>query len=139
MPFDRVAWETMTQIQENCLSSFFCRWARTTPLCFNGRGMDAYSNSDIFHMQGLLYAKSLLRKLTGGSEFSSDWERNRDADDTSSDVSSSSVVRQSTSELSEILSQADVWLGHQSLLGSGILLLLMISLTESHLPIFVTR
>jgi zinc finger FYVE domain-containing protein 26 len=75
-------------------------------------------------MQGLLYAKSLLRKLTGGGEFSSNWEKNRDADDTSSNAGSSSVGSQSTDELSEILSQADVWLGRaellQSLLGSGI-------------------
>ncbi|KAK7283046.1 hypothetical protein RIF29_12273 [Crotalaria pallida] len=81
----------------------------------------AYHATETF-VQGLLYAKSLLRKLTGGSELSS--ERNRDADDTSSDAGSSSVGSQSTDELSEILSQADVWLGRaellQSLLGSGI-------------------
>lgn len=75
-------------------------------------------------LQGLLYAKSLLRKLTGGSELSSNSERNRDADDTSSDAGSSSVGSHATDELSEILSQADVWLGRaellQSLLGSGI-------------------
>lgn len=85
---------------------------------------EKYNHSDVSHMQGLLYAKSLLRKLTGGSEFSCNWERNRDADDTSSDAGSSSVGSQSTDELSEILSQADVWLGRaellQSLLGSGI-------------------
>ncbi|CAL5205097.1 unnamed protein product [Lathyrus oleraceus] len=83
----------------------------------------AYHATETF-VQGLLYAKSLLRKLTGGSEFSCNWERNRDADDTSSDAGSSSVGSQSTDELSEILSQADVWLGRaellQSLLGSGI-------------------
>lgn len=82
------------------------------------------SHIDVFHMQGLIYAKSLLRKLTGGNEFSSNWERNRDVDDTSSDAGSSSVGSQSTDELSEILSLADVWLGRaellQSLLGSGI-------------------
>ena len=76
------------------------------------------------HLQGLLYAKSLLRKLTGGTDLSINSERNRDADDTSSDAGSSSVVSQPTDELSEILSQADVWLGRaellQSLLGSGI-------------------
>lgn len=75
-------------------------------------------------MQGLLYAKSLLRKLTGGTELLSSSERNRDADDASSDAGSSSVGSQSTDELSEILLQADVWLGRaellQSLLGSGI-------------------
>lgn len=78
----------------------------------------------MLHLQGLLYAKSLLRKLTGGSELPSNLERNRDVDDTSSDAGSSSVGSQSTDELSEILSQADVWLGRaellQSLLGSGI-------------------
>ena len=76
------------------------------------------------HLQGLLYANSLLRKLTGGTDLSINSERNRDADDTSSDAGSSSVVSQPTDELSEILSQADVWLGRaellQSLLGSGI-------------------
>ncbi|KAL5074247.1 hypothetical protein RYX36_013231 [Vicia faba] len=83
----------------------------------------AYHATETF-VQGLFYAKSLLRKLTGGSEFSSNWERNRDADETSSDAGSSSVGSQSTDEQSEILSQVDVWLGRaellQSLLGSGI-------------------
>ncbi|XP_073225030.1 uncharacterized protein [Cicer arietinum] len=83
----------------------------------------AYHATETF-VQGLIYAKSLLRKLTGGNEFSSNWERNRDVDDTSSDAGSSSVGSQSTDELSEILSLADVWLGRaellQSLLGSGI-------------------
>ncbi|CAJ2643410.1 unnamed protein product [Trifolium pratense] len=83
----------------------------------------AYHATETF-VQGLIYAKSLLRKLTGGSEFSSNLEKNRDADDTSSDAGSSSVGSQSTDELSEILSHADVWLGRaellQSLLGSGI-------------------
>lgn len=77
-----------------------------------------------WNLQGLVYAKSLLRKLTGGSELPSNWDRNRDTDDASSDAGSSSVGSQSTDELSEILSQADVWLGRaellQSLLGSGI-------------------
>jgi hypothetical protein len=41
-PFDRVAWETMTGIQENCVSSFISGWARTTAFCFNCRGIDAY-------------------------------------------------------------------------------------------------
>ena len=51
-------------------------------------------------------------------------ERSRDNDDSSSDAGSSSVGSQSTDELSEVLSQADMWLGRaellQSLLGSGI-------------------
>ncbi|KAH9761009.1 zinc finger FYVE domain-containing protein [Citrus sinensis] len=75
-------------------------------------------------VQGLLYAKSLLRKLAGVGDFSSNSERGRDADDASSDAGSSSVGSQSTDELSEVMSLADVWLGRaellQSLLGSGI-------------------
>lgn len=66
----------------------------------------------------------MLRKLTGGSEIFSNSERSRDADDASSDAGSSSVGSQSTDELSEVLSQSDIWLGRaellQSLLGSGI-------------------
>lgn len=75
-------------------------------------------------VQGLFYAKSQLRKLSGGSELSSNSERSRDADDASSDAGSSSVGSQNTDELSELVSQADSWLGRaellQSLLGSGI-------------------
>lgn len=78
----------------------------------------------MLHVQGLLYAKSLLRKLAGVGDFSSNSERGRDADDASSDAGSSSVGSQSTDELSEVMSLADVWLGRaellQSLLGSGI-------------------
>ncbi|EOY29640.1 Zinc finger FYVE domain-containing protein 26 isoform 2 [Theobroma cacao] len=83
----------------------------------------AYHATETF-VQGLIYAKSLLRKLTGGNDLAINSERSRDADDTSSDAGSSSVGSQSTDELSEVLSQADVWLGRaellQSLLGSGI-------------------
>ncbi|XP_062022257.1 uncharacterized protein LOC133738693 isoform X1 [Rosa rugosa] len=83
----------------------------------------AYHATETF-VQGLLYAKSLLRKLVGGSDLSSNSERSRDADDASSDAGSSSVGSQSTDELSEVLLQADTWLGRaellQSLLGSGI-------------------
>ncbi|CAL2234569.1 unnamed protein product [Prunus armeniaca] len=83
----------------------------------------AYHATETF-VQGLLYAKSLLRKLVGGSDLSSNSERSRDADDASSDAGSSSVGSQSTDELSEVLLQADIWLGRaellQSLLGSGI-------------------
>ncbi|XP_062164447.1 uncharacterized protein LOC133871099 isoform X3 [Alnus glutinosa] len=75
-------------------------------------------------VQGLLYCRSIMRKLTGVSDISSNSERNRDADDASSDAGSSSVGSQSTDELSELLTQADIWLGRaellQSLLGSGI-------------------
>lgn len=86
--------------------------------------MRCNTNSYDTLMQGLLYAKSLLRKLVGGSDLSSNSERSRDADDASSDAGSSSVGSQSTDELSEVLLQADIWLGRaellQSLLGSGI-------------------
>ncbi|KAL0553274.1 hypothetical protein IC582_007163 [Cucumis melo] len=75
-------------------------------------------------VQGLLYAKSLLRKLVGGTELSSNSEKSRDLDDTSSDAGSSSLGSQSTDELSDAHSQADTWLVRaqllQSLLGSGI-------------------
>lgn len=80
--------------------------------------------SSILLLQGLLFAKSLLRKLAGGSDMSINSERSRDTDDASSDAGSSSVGSQSTDELSEALSQVEIWLGRaellQSLLGSGI-------------------
>ncbi|XP_030548723.1 uncharacterized protein LOC115753985 isoform X2 [Rhodamnia argentea] len=83
----------------------------------------AYHATDTF-VQGLFFAKSLVRKLAGASELSSNPERNKDADDTSSDAGSSSVGSQSTDEPSELLLQTDIWLGRaellQSLLGSGI-------------------
>ncbi|XP_057959328.1 uncharacterized protein LOC131151883 [Malania oleifera] len=83
----------------------------------------AYHAMETF-VQGLLYAKSLLRKLAGGNDLSSNSERSRDADDASSDPGSSSLGSQSTDELSEVLSKAETWLGRaellQSLLGSGI-------------------
>lgn len=76
------------------------------------------------HVQGLIFAKSQLRKISGSTDFVVNSERSRDIDDASSDAGSSSVGSQSTDELSEILSQADVWLRRaellQSLLGSGI-------------------
>lgn len=75
-------------------------------------------------IQGLLFAKSQLRKVSGATDLSSNSERGRDTDDASSDAGSSSVGSQSTDELSEALSQVDIWLGRaellQSLLGSGI-------------------
>ncbi|XP_030492459.2 uncharacterized protein LOC115708351 isoform X1 [Cannabis sativa] len=83
----------------------------------------AYYATEIF-VQGLQYAKSLLRKTVGVSDFSSNSERSRDTDDASSDAGSSTIGSQATDELSEVLSQADIWLGRsellQSLLGSGI-------------------
>lgn len=66
----------------------------------------------------------MLRKLAGVGDLSTNSERSKDADDASSDAGSSSVGSQSTDELSETLSQTDIWLGRaellQSLLGSGI-------------------
>ncbi|CAA2970357.1 Zn2+-binding, contains FYVE domain [Olea europaea subsp. europaea] len=83
----------------------------------------AYHATETF-VQGLLFAKSQLRKLSGNSDLSSNSEKGRDADDASSDAGSSSLGSQSTDELSEALSQVDIWLGRaellQSLLGSGI-------------------
>ncbi|XP_047319786.1 uncharacterized protein LOC124923854 [Impatiens glandulifera] len=83
----------------------------------------AYHATETF-VQGLHFAKAQLRKLAGGSDLSSNSERSRDADDASSDAGSSSVGSQSTDEMSEVLMQADIWLGRaellQSLLGSGI-------------------
>ncbi|KAI3468258.1 hypothetical protein Pfo_024921 [Paulownia fortunei] len=83
----------------------------------------AYHATETF-VQGLLFAKSQLRKLSGASDLSSNSEKGRDADDASSEAGSSSVGSQSTDELSEALSQVDRWLGRaellQSLLGSGI-------------------
>ncbi|KAG9151320.1 hypothetical protein Leryth_002878 [Lithospermum erythrorhizon] len=83
----------------------------------------AYHATETF-VQGLLFSKSLLRKLSGGLDLYSNSERSKDADEASSDAGSSSVGSQSTDELSEVLSQADIWLGRaellQSLLGSGI-------------------
>nr|GEV14748.1 hypothetical protein [Tanacetum cinerariifolium] len=79
----------------------------------------AYHATETF-VQGLLYAKGLLKKL----EVSGYSERSKDVEDTSSDAGSSSVGSQSTDELYEILSQADTWLRRaellQSLLGYGI-------------------
>ncbi|GER40378.1 zinc finger protein, partial [Striga asiatica] len=83
----------------------------------------AYHATETF-VQGLLFAKSQLRKLSGVSDLSSNSEKGREADDASSDAGSSSMGSQSTDELSEALSQVDMWLGRaellQSLLGSGI-------------------
>ncbi|KZV53912.1 hypothetical protein F511_23677 [Dorcoceras hygrometricum] len=84
----------------------------------------AYHATETF-VQGLLFAKSQLRKLSGANDLSSNIsEKGRDTDDASSDTGSSSMGTQSTDELSEAVSQVDVWLGRaellQSLLGSGI-------------------
>uniref|UniRef100_A0A1J3CB32 ZFYVE26-like TPR repeats domain-containing protein n=1 Tax=Noccaea caerulescens TaxID=107243 RepID=A0A1J3CB32_NOCCA len=84
----------------------------------------AYHATEAF-VQGLSYAKSLLRKLLGATELTNNnSERSRDVDDISSDTGSSSVGSQATDEPSEVLSLADIWLGRaellQSLLGSGI-------------------
>ncbi|GAB2223083.1 hypothetical protein Droror1_Dr00017220 [Drosera rotundifolia] len=83
----------------------------------------AYHAIETF-VQGLLYARSLLRKLVWGSDVSSMSERSRDIDDASSDAGNSSVSSQTPDEASELLAQADTWLRRaellQSLLGSGI-------------------
>lgn len=83
----------------------------------------AYHATETF-VEGLLYARSLLKKLVGGSDLPGNSERSKDADDGSSEAGSSSAGSQITDELSELLSQADVWLRRaellQSLLGSGI-------------------
>ncbi|KAL2897846.1 hypothetical protein RDABS01_039628 [Bienertia sinuspersici] len=83
----------------------------------------AYHATETF-VEGLLYARSLLKKLVGSSDIPGNSERSKDADDASSETGSSSVGNQITDELSELLSQADVWLRRaellQSLLGSGI-------------------
>ncbi|KAG7572251.1 hypothetical protein ISN44_As09g006230 [Arabidopsis suecica] len=84
----------------------------------------AYHATEAF-VQGLSYAKSLLRKLLGATESTNNnGERSKDVDDISSDAGSSSVGSQSMDEPSEVLSLAEIWLGRaellQSLLGSGI-------------------
>ncbi|XP_077246440.1 zinc finger FYVE domain protein isoform X2 [Tasmannia lanceolata] len=83
----------------------------------------AYHATETF-VQALLYAKTQLRKLAESGDLSNNSERSRDADEVSSDAGSSSVGSQYTDELSELVSQADIWLGRaellQSLLGSGI-------------------
>lgn len=70
-----------------------------------------------------MYAKSQLRKLSGTSDLFSSSDRSRETDDASSD-SGSLGNSQYTDDVSELLSQADFWLGRaellQSLLGSGI-------------------
>ncbi|CAL9145312.1 unnamed protein product, partial [Musa hybrid cultivar] len=77
------------------------------------------------YVQALGYEKSLLRKLSGSSEFSSNYDKTRETDDASTDTASSSSGSQYPDELSELLGQADIWLGRaellQSLLGSGII------------------
>lgn len=77
------------------------------------------------YVQALVYAKSQLRKLAETSDLSSNYDRTRDADDASADSGSSSVGSQYPDELSELLAQADIWLGRaellQSLLGSAII------------------
>lgn len=100
-----------------------CKFPLSSHICLCNAYILHNSFYDIY-LQGLFYAKSLLRKVVGGNDFPGNSERSRDADDASSDAGSSSVGSQSTDELSEILSQADIWLGRaellQSLLGSGI-------------------
>ncbi|KAK1298833.1 hypothetical protein QJS10_CPB14g00999 [Acorus calamus] len=77
-----------------------------------------------FTLMALVFAKSQLRKLAGSSDLSINSEKSRDADDSSSYAGSSGINSPYTDELSELLSQSDIWLGRaellQSLLGSGI-------------------
>lgn len=79
----------------------------------------AYHATETF-VQGLQFAKSQLRKFMDGSDLSSNSERGKDTDETSSSAGSSSIGSQST----DVLTQVDIWLGRaellQSLLGSGI-------------------
>ncbi|KAL0323863.1 UNVERIFIED_CONTAM: hypothetical protein Scaly_2353400, partial [Sesamum calycinum] len=137
---EKVAWEAMTGIQEDRVSVFTAdgqerlpsvsiaaEWMLTGDLKKDEavRSSHRYESApDIILFKGLLFAKSQLRKLSGASDLSSNSEKGRDADDASSDAGSSSVGSQSTDELSEALSQVDIWLGRaellQSLLGSGI-------------------
>ncbi|KAH9314132.1 hypothetical protein KI387_022759, partial [Taxus chinensis] len=83
----------------------------------------AYHATETF-VQVLVHAKTQLRKITGKTELSISMHKNRDTDDGSSDTGSSSIGSQLSDELSELLSQADLWLSHaellQSLLGSGV-------------------
>ncbi|XP_020586811.1 LOW QUALITY PROTEIN: uncharacterized protein LOC110029039 [Phalaenopsis equestris] len=80
------------------------------------------------YVQALAYAKSQLRKLAGNYDLSSSSDRSRNAnlnaDDASSDTTSSSNVSQFPDEVSMLLSDVEIWLGRaellQSLLGSGI-------------------
>ncbi|KAG8044887.1 hypothetical protein GUJ93_ZPchr0008g11794, partial [Zizania palustris] len=77
------------------------------------------------YVQALSYAKSLLKKLAGTSDLLSGSEKSRDVDDISVETGSSSTGSQNLDELSDLLAQADMWLGRaellQSLLGSGII------------------
>ncbi|KAK9698114.1 hypothetical protein RND81_08G083600 [Saponaria officinalis] len=84
----------------------------------------AYHATETF-VEGLLYARSLLKKQGGGGGGDLlNTERTRDVDDASSEAGSSGVGSHTGNDLSELLSQADSWLRRaellQSLLGSGI-------------------
>lgn len=83
----------------------------------------AYHATETF-VQALIYAKTQLRKIIGNTEMSVSTHKSRDTDDVSSDTGSTSIGSPHTDELSELLSQAELWLSHaellQSLLGSGV-------------------
>lgn len=83
----------------------------------------AYHATETF-VQALIYAKAQLRKIIGNTEMLVSAHKSRDTDDGLSDTGSSSIGSPYTDELSEPLSQADLWLSHaellQSLLGSGV-------------------
>ncbi|KAL6882017.1 hypothetical protein ACP4OV_011489 [Aristida adscensionis] len=80
------------------------------------------------YVQALSYAKSLLKKLIGSIDLSSGSERSRDVDDSSIETGSSSTAKSGShyvDDVSDLMTQADMWLGRaellQSLLGSGII------------------
>ncbi|XP_074272051.1 uncharacterized protein LOC141595969 [Silene latifolia] len=83
-----------------------------------GRG---YHATETF-VEGLLYARSLIKKLGGGDLVNA--EKPKDVDEGSSEAGSSSVSSHTGDDISELLLQADTWLRRaellQSLLGSGI-------------------
>ncbi|XP_021746827.1 uncharacterized protein LOC110712663 [Chenopodium quinoa] len=101
----------------------------------------AYHATETF-VEGLLYARSLLKKLVGSSDLPVSSERSKDADDGSSEAGSSSAGNQITDELSELLSQADAWLRRaellQSHLGSGIAVSLDDIADQESILVFVT-
>lgn len=101
-----------------------CHCMLFTSITFFGTCDLLYLMILLLFLQGLLYARSLLKKLVGSSDLPTNSERSKDADDGASEAGSSSVGNQTTDEPSELLSQADAWLRRaellQSLLGSGI-------------------
>ncbi|XP_078432242.1 zinc finger FYVE domain protein isoform X2 [Wolffia australiana] len=83
----------------------------------------AYHGTEVF-VQALSYTRNLLRRQAGTCDQPSFSEKNREMEDESTDTGSPCTVSQGQDELSELISQADLWQGRaellQSLLGSGI-------------------